>query len=232
MRDVHSFLGLTIRFSLWADKYIKPKNKYGFIEGEDFTSVFSYTVVNNGARRKIQDYSLSIDMAKSICMLTGTEKGRQCRQYFIDMEKYLEETNQTTNYLMWRQDSLIKHKNFHETLTKAEQIEFDTFIYILCNIVLDTKMFLRKNELCIYDLDNCGSMQVYEELRDDFQHIVWRLKKNSKNRRIDKKYIYKKMCDLYDVDYNITIGYKENKEYKKNTHRWFIKNRKRLTRGR
>lgn len=60
---------------------------YGFAEGSDFTSVKSSTLVNNGAEREISDYQVSTDMAKQICMIQRSEKGRQYRQYFIDLEK-------------------------------------------------------------------------------------------------------------------------------------------------
>ena len=33
------------------------------------------------------DYQISIDMAKQICMIQRNEKGRQYRQYFLDLEK-------------------------------------------------------------------------------------------------------------------------------------------------
>lgn len=33
------------------------------------------------------DYQISVDMAKQICMIQRTEKGRQYRQYFLDLEK-------------------------------------------------------------------------------------------------------------------------------------------------
>ena len=43
--------------------------KYGFEEGMDFTSVKTFTVVNNGAKKELQDYALTIDMAKELCMV-------------------------------------------------------------------------------------------------------------------------------------------------------------------
>lgn len=81
-RDLYRSLGVEKRFSAWFET-----NSQGFIEGEDFTSVLSGTVVNNGAHRELQDYALSVDMAKHICLMSRTEKGKQCRQYLLDLEK-------------------------------------------------------------------------------------------------------------------------------------------------
>ncbi len=81
-RDLYKGLDLKIRFSLWV-----KKNFDQFVEGEDFTSVSTDTVVNNGARKPIQDYWLTIDMAKELCMLSKTEKGKEVRKYFIQVEK-------------------------------------------------------------------------------------------------------------------------------------------------
>ena len=53
----------------------------------DFTSVKSSTLVNNGAERELQDYDLTVDMAKHICMVQKTEKSKRVRQYLIDLEK-------------------------------------------------------------------------------------------------------------------------------------------------
>ena len=82
-RELHDFLGATERFSNWFERM----SQYGMVEGEDFASVKSFTVVNNGAQRELQDYQLTIDCAKEICMLQRNEKGKQARQYFIQLEK-------------------------------------------------------------------------------------------------------------------------------------------------
>ena len=81
-RELHDVLEATERFSVWIQRYIP-----NFIEGEDFTSVSKLTVVNNGAERELEDYALTIDTAKHICLMSRTEKGKQCRQYLIDIEK-------------------------------------------------------------------------------------------------------------------------------------------------
>lgn len=81
-RELYKALEVSKRFSAWFET-----NSQGFVENEDFTSVLSGTVVNNGAHREIQDYFLSVDMAKHICLMSRTDKGRECRQCLIDLEK-------------------------------------------------------------------------------------------------------------------------------------------------
>lgn len=81
-RDLHEALEINKRFSAWFES-----NSQGFVENEDFTSVLTGTVVNNGAQRELQDYKMSVDMAKHICLMSRSEKGKKIRQYFIDLEK-------------------------------------------------------------------------------------------------------------------------------------------------
>lgn len=84
-RALHTGLEVSRRFSVWFET-----NSQGFVENEDYTSVRESTEVrNNGGvqMRELQDYSLTVDMAKHICLMSRTEKGKRIRQYFIDLEK-------------------------------------------------------------------------------------------------------------------------------------------------
>lgn len=82
-RELHMFLGSAERYSKWWDRMIG----YGFTENADFISVQKSTVVNNGAEKPITDHIMKLDMAKELCMLARNEKGKQARQYFIEVER-------------------------------------------------------------------------------------------------------------------------------------------------
>lgn len=84
-RDIHEALGIHQRFSAWFEA-----NSAGFIEGEDFNPYQDIRVQMEGTRevgREVQDYALTLDMAKHLCLMSHTGKGRKCRQYLIDLEK-------------------------------------------------------------------------------------------------------------------------------------------------
>lgn len=81
-REVLEKVGLKTRFSRWVDQ-----NLGEFEEGVDFTSVKTFTVVNNGARRELDDYALTLDMAKELCMMARTDAGKELRRYFIELER-------------------------------------------------------------------------------------------------------------------------------------------------
>ena len=95
-RELHEKLEITERFSQW---FTKKVSKYDFIENEDYTSVKNFTVVNNGAKREIEDYAVTIDMAKELCMVQNNEQGRKYRRYFIECEKKLKQL-QTPSYMI------------------------------------------------------------------------------------------------------------------------------------
>lgn len=71
------------QFADWIKGRIE---KYGFVEGEDFT-VDKFII----GRATVIDYHLSIEMGKEVAMVENNEKGRQVRRYFIECEKRAKE---------------------------------------------------------------------------------------------------------------------------------------------
>lgn len=78
-RDLHEFLEVGAAYKDWFPRMCE----YGFEEGKDFCSFLSEST---GGRPK-HDAEIPIDMAKELCMLQRNEKGKQARQYFIQLEK-------------------------------------------------------------------------------------------------------------------------------------------------
>lgn len=84
-RELHKKLEIKKRFSAWVEQNFKD-----FEEDEDFTSVpVSTEVQNNGGVqvRVLQDYLLTIDMGKQLCLMSRTDKGKEYRRYLIRIEK-------------------------------------------------------------------------------------------------------------------------------------------------
>lgn len=81
-RELHTGLKVKTRFSLWVTQNFKH-----YAENQDFTSVVTTTVVNNGALRDLDDYAMTVEMAKHIALMSGTAEGKNYRKYFIEIEK-------------------------------------------------------------------------------------------------------------------------------------------------
>lgn len=79
-RELYEFLEVKKDFSDWIKYRIK---KYGFQEGEDFTTIQGKST---GGRPSIE-YHVTIDMAKELSMVENNDKGREARRYFIECEK-------------------------------------------------------------------------------------------------------------------------------------------------
>ena len=78
-RELHEKLNIESNFTTW----FKRMCEYGFFEGTDF---FPKMEESTGGR-PATDYSISVDMAKQICMIQRTPEGKAVRQYLIDLEK-------------------------------------------------------------------------------------------------------------------------------------------------
>ncbi len=82
-REIHQYLGVKTKFSMWIDRAIK---KYDFVENIDYTKI---TLPKNGNGGKFvpTEYIVTLDMAKELAMLENNPKGKETRKYFISVEK-------------------------------------------------------------------------------------------------------------------------------------------------
>lgn len=81
-RDLHGFLEVETPFHKWFPRMCE----YGFTEDEDYRTFLSNRSDGLPGKSR-QDAQLTIDMAKEICMLQRNEKGKQARQYFLQLER-------------------------------------------------------------------------------------------------------------------------------------------------
>lgn len=85
-RDLYNGLEIKRKFSLWV-----KSNFDNFIEGEDYEGVLLSTPYNkahnNGKMQEIQDYAITVSMAKELAMMSKSEKGKQYRKYFLELER-------------------------------------------------------------------------------------------------------------------------------------------------
>ena len=84
-RDLHKFLEVQTPYHKWFPRMCE----YGFSENIDYMMMDKNVLRSDGTKMpQIQhDAQLTIEMAKEICMLQRNERGKQARQYFIQLEK-------------------------------------------------------------------------------------------------------------------------------------------------
>lgn len=79
-RELHEKVGSSERFSAWFERQLQ----FGFSENEDYVGCKTF---NTLARQELQDFKLTVDMAKQICMVQKNERAKKIRQDLIDLEK-------------------------------------------------------------------------------------------------------------------------------------------------
>ncbi|GGN64586.1 phage antirepressor KilAC domain-containing protein [Oceanobacillus indicireducens] len=109
-RELHDFLEVGTPFRKWFPRMVD----YGFIENQDYTTdIF----VHPSNKQEAKDFLLKLDMAKEISMIQRTEKGKQARRYFINLEK------------MWNSPEMIMKRALQIATNRVEQLEFENKAY-------------------------------------------------------------------------------------------------------
>ena len=175
-RDLHKSLGLKKKFSAWWEQ-----NSKDFEEGIDFArEPESYQVqLGNGATKLMNDYFLTIDMAKELCMMSKTKKGKEVRKYFIQVEKdwnspdmimhrALEVSNARIKLLTAKNQSLVKQNK-----DLQDKINHDADDVLFSHAIRYSNHAIKIRELAAILTQNgfvIGQNQLYQLLR--LEHYI------------------------------------------------------------
>ena len=200
-RELYDFLGVKMHFTDW----ILPKIKdYGFVINSDFCR--STCISING--REMENYILSIDMAKELAMLSKTQKGKEARQYFIDCEKKLKQIiGQTAKMPEIVQCQLMGAETVARMLnySEASKLEIVENVYKSNNIpsgflpsyIPNAKIVLSATELLKRNNCNIG-IKAFNSLLVSNGYL------EDRERPSNKKYVVKKFKAL--TDKGLTYG--------------------------
>lgn len=151
-RELHKKVGSTERFSAWFDRQLQ----FGFVEDEDFVGCKTF---NAQAHQELQDYDLSVDMAKHICMVQRNEKAKEVRQYLIDLEKAWNTPEQVMARALRLADKTIDSLKTKVLEMKPKADFFDA--------VADSKTAISMNEVAkVLDFKGIGRNKLFEFLRE------------------------------------------------------------------
>ena len=162
-RELYSALEVSKRFSAWFETYSNT-----FIEGEDYKGAYLKVQSNQyGGEKELQDYNMTVDMAKHICLMSRTEKGKQCRQYLIDLEKAWNTPEQVMARALKIADRQIEELKSHN-LQLEQKIEADKPKTIFADAVSTSKTSILVGDLAKLICQNgyqIGQKRLFDWLR-------------------------------------------------------------------
>ena len=118
-------LGILTRYDIW---FSRLRNDFGFVEGVDFECLYKNVQMPNGGHKvTLCDFSITIGVAKEICMLQKNKIGRQFRRYLISCEEeYLKLKAQKPKELSRKEMALLiiaAEEEIEKLKPKAEYYE-------------------------------------------------------------------------------------------------------------
>lgn len=211
-RELHKGLGITERFSNW----FKRQLKYGFEENIDYIGCKFF---NTLANQELDDYNIKLDMAKEICMLQRSKKGKEYRKYLIQCEKKLREqqlpqlTRKEELQLQLFSEDSLEVVNAHKELVKIEveeatkpllgKIEEDKPLVDFAETISKTSDSISIGDFAKLIKDEgikLGRNKLFEWLRDN-KYLM-------KDNKPYQKYIDNGYFEIIEYSYNTPYGSK------------------------
>ena len=192
-RDLHQFLEIETRYNDWFPRMVE----YGFTEGKDYCSFLS-NGDGFGKAATRTDHALTLAMAKEICMIQRSDKGKQARQYFLQIQEAWNTPEMVMSRALKMADDKIRDLQ-HEVREKDREIEARQPLYQLgaavsasgTSILLgDFAKIMKQNGL------NIGQNRFFDWLREK-EYLC----KDGSRRNMPTQ----KSMDLGLMEYNSTV---------------------------
>ena len=154
-RELHRVLEVKYDFKRWVESNFKE-----FIENVDFYRGHMNVQANRfGGEQEIIDYSVTSNMAQHLCLMSKTEKGKQCRQYLIDLEKAWNTPEQIMARALRVAEQTIASLNTKVLEMKPKADFFDA--------VADSKTAISMNDVAkVLNFKGYGRNKLFEFLRN------------------------------------------------------------------
>lgn len=166
-RELHEFLEVKTKYKDWFPRM----TEYGFIKNQDYTLVAQKRATNNpkNPMTDMMDHQITIPMAKELCMIQRSEKGKQARQYFLAIEK------------AWNTPEMIMSRALKMAEYKINHLEVENSRLLVANTVMQPKAeyfdeLVDRNLLTSFR-DTAKELKVQEKIFIQFL--------------LDRKYIYR-----------------------------------------
>ena len=163
VRNLYLKLGLTEKnWSRWVNKNIK-ENEF-FKENKDWWVLFTEKTTDKGGQ-KANDFKVTIEFAKHLCMMAKTEKAHEIRNYFIYLEEAIKDM---TKWYEARNPQIKSYKEMCNIIDKQYIKNHDgkkasSFVYSNNADMLNLAMVQLKSKQ-IKEVINIGR---YDSLRDN-----------------------------------------------------------------
>ncbi|HFU4217124.1 TPA: phage antirepressor KilAC domain-containing protein [Streptococcus suis] len=156
-RQLHETLEVKTEYKKWFSRM----TEYGFNENEDFLRV-TQKCHTPGGLQDMTDHIIKLDMAKEIAMIQRSDRGKQVRQYFIQIEKDFNSPEKIMARAL-----LLADKKVHQLETQIEadkpKVLFANAVEASATSILigDFAKILRQNGY------NIGQNRLFEWLRNN-----------------------------------------------------------------
>lgn len=177
-RELHEFLEVGTQYTKWFERM----KEYGFVGNTDFTAISQKRLTAQGNETTYTDHAMTLDMAKEISMIQRTEKGKQARLYFIEVEKqYKLDTSSLSPELQFM-NSVVQSLAKQEMATKQLSNKLDNITEI---VALNTTDWRKDCRALINKMAKTqGGFSAYQEIQAAIYEEVDRRAGSSLNTRL------------------------------------------------